>query len=150
MKIEMKARKKEIFRIKRLPLGITAAKTWPSRSDLVISRAFGKPNLAQSYSVPKSLSHIAVLLWKYSFFDDTNETLAEAYGSVGEVAYKRIKAVADIDFSALQLLPLDWDIKEGSAEEEDRIQDNKSTMLDACLVHYNMDLEMVQRFCGGR
>jgi len=143
MKSTFTTNRKQIFSIRRLPPGVSPSNTFPSASTLMVSRAFGKPCLSQSYCVSKSLSHIAVLLWKYSYFDDVCDTLTEAYGSVGRTAYARVNAVANIDFSALQLLPLDWDITEPTAEEEAAIQDNKTTMLDACLVHYNMNLESV-------
>ena len=50
----------------------------------------------------------------------------------------------------MQLLPLDWDLKEETEEEEEMVRQNKQLLMDACLLHYNMDLESVQAFCGGR
>ena len=52
------------------------------------------------------------------------------------------------DFSALQLQPFNYDIYD-SPEEEARINDLKRELRDACLLHYDMNLSAVQRYCGG-
>ena len=97
-----------------------------------------------------SFFRFAVLLWTYSFLAEVCTTLVEAFGKVGEVVYTKVTTLRDVDFSALQLLPLDWDIKEKSPTAENAVQRNKLVLQDACLLHYNLDPEAVQRFCGGR
>ena len=93
---------------------------------------------------------IAVLLWKYAFVTEVCTTLVKAFGKVGEVVYNKVHSLCNINFSALQLLPLDWDIKEDSPDAEKAVQQNKIVMQDACLLHYDMDTEAVQGFCGGQ
>ena len=53
-----------------------------------------------------------------------------------------------IKFSAFQLLLFDYDIFD-STELQSKINDSKKEMRDTCLLHYNMDLNTVQRYGGG-
>ena len=149
MKTFFQHHRQEVFKVKELPAGVSPKAMFPSKAELLHRRAFGKHVLCQSYTVEKSFSQIAVLLWKYAFVTEVCTTLVEAFGKVGEVVYNKVHSLRNIDFSALQLLPLDWDIKENSPETEKQIQENKIVMHDVCLLHYDMDTEAVQRFCGG-
>ena len=53
------------------------------------------------------------------------------------------------DFSALQLLSFYYD-KYDSLEVESTVNDLEKELRDACLLHYDMDLSVVQQYCGGR
>lgn len=46
----------------------------------------------------------------------------------------------------LQIEPLDWNAHSGVSANA--ITANKQTLREACLLHYNLDLAAVQRFCG--
>jgi len=61
---------------------------------------------------------------------------------------EKIKKYKYIDFSALKLIPLDFDNETDTSSEE--IRNQKRILRDACLIHYNMDLSAVKRYCGGR
>ena len=135
--------------MKTVPAGILQKAMFPSKSNDLNRRAFGKYVSCQSYNVEKLFLQIAVLLWKYSFITKVCTTLLEVSGKVSEVVYNKVHSLRNIDFSTLQLLPLDWDIKEDSPDAEKAVQQNKIVMQDACLLHYDMDTEAVQRFCCG-
>lgn len=60
-----------------------------------------------------------------------------------------ISNLARVDFSALKLLPFNHDIYD-NPEEELQIVANKKVLRNACLLHYDMDLSAVQRYCGGK
>ena len=150
LKTKVAENRKELFKPKLIPHDTDPEWTYPSRSELETRRAFGKKNLAKSYRVSPSLSQIAVFIWKYNYDPEVSEELAIAHGAVGLKARKCVEKLKRIDFSPLQLLPLDWDLKEETEEEEEKVQQNKQLLMDACLLHYNMDLESVQAFCGGR
>ena len=112
---------------------------------------FDKDCLSRSYSVEKSIWHLSVRLWKYEYLEESDaDNLAEAFGEVGTIVKKKVEDYKRYDFSALQIIPLDWNIEDDDPEMEKRIQKQKTILQDACLIHYNMNLEAVQRFCGGR
>ena len=150
MKAHLTTHRKDIFAVKQLPPGVRPEDTYPSRSKLIAKRAFGKHNLARSYTVPTSLSHITILLWKYNYFPTITAALRDAHGPIGQLAFNNFQRSRNIDFSALQILPLDWDITEATEQDEQAVLANKTILQDACLIHYNLDLECLQRFCGGR
>ena len=88
-------------------------------------------------------------IWKNKYLDETSATaLAEAFGKVGHLMKAKIIRLAWVDFLALQILPLGWDIQEDNNAQEKIIQRQKTTLQDACLLHYDMNLEAVQRFSG--
>ena len=151
MKMLVKEHRREIFAVKKLPEGIKPEDTYASATKLATRRAFGKDCISRSYSVEKSLWHLSVRIWKNGYLDENDaNNLAEVFGEVGEIVKKKVKNYKKIDFSALQILPLDWDIEDEDPEMEKRIQRQKTILQDACLIHYDMNLEAVQRFCGGR
>ena len=151
MKMLVKEHRREIFAVKELPEGIKPEDTYASATKLATRRAFSKDCISRSYSVEKSIWHLSVRLWKYEYLEESDaDNLAEAFGEVGTIVKKKVEDYKRYDFSALQILPLDWDIEDDDPEIEKRIQKQKTILQDACLIHYDMNLEAVQRFCGGR
>ena len=75
MKSFFQHHRQEIFKVKELPAGVSPKATFPSKSELLHRRAFGKHVSCQSYTVEKSFSQIAVLLWKYAFVTEVCTTL---------------------------------------------------------------------------
>ena len=141
--------RKEIFAVKQLPKGISPEKTYPSPTNLLKRRAFGKPMLSKSYCVTPSLWHVAIIIWK-NVCPLVSLELAIALGRQGTAMLKRMRELKRVDFSALQIIPLDWNYEEDNEADALLIRRNKRTLHDACLLHYSMDTEAVQRFCGGR
>ena len=140
-----------IFKVGNLPPGTQPSEVYPSASTLATFKAFGKSSLCKSYCVCPNLMQITVFLWKSGFLDvAASNNLAQALPR-GKTALTKLRLLERVDFRSLQLLPLDFD---PPAEEEDdtevSIRRNKRTLRDACLLHYNMDLAAVQRYCGGR
>jgi hypothetical protein len=141
--------RKEIFAIKPLPKGIKPEHTYPSPVKLQKRRAFGKPNLSRSYCVTPSLWHVIVIVWK-NVCKEVAQNIAIALGKRGVRMLNKMRELRRVDFSALQIIPLDWNHEEEDQAEVKVIRANKRILQDACLIHYNMDTEAVQRFCGGR
>ena len=97
------------------------------------------------------LSQIAVIVWKLGYLstdDKEPETLAKLL-SCGKATLSMISHLARVDFTALKLLPFDHDIY-NDPEDEWRIIASKKVLSNACLLHYDMDLSAVQRYCGGK
>ena len=151
IKKKMKQNRKKLFEVNDLPKGVVPELTYPMAKDLARRRAYGKQSLSKTYCVCPDLKHICVKVWKSGFADTTEcGMLASALGQSGKTMWNKVKRHKRTDFSALQILPLDWDITENNEEEEKRINDNIKHLHDACLIFYDMDLEAVQRFRGGR
>ena len=141
--------RRHLFKVENLPKNVKPEETYPSRAKLIRCRAFGKPCISKSYSVEKSFRQCCVILWKM-MDDQSCNNLAEALGEEGIAMLKKSRQHRRTDFSALQLLPFDWDIEDDDPAIEKKIMKYKRDLNDACLIHYDMDTEAVQRFCGGR
>lgn len=135
LKKKVAENRKELFKPKLIPHNTDPDWTYPSRSELETRRAFGKKNLARSYRVSPSLLQIAVFIWKYNYDPEVLEELAIAHGEVGLKARECVEKLKRIDFLPLQLLPLDWDLKEETEKEEERVRQNKQLLMVACLLH---------------
>ena len=64
--------------------------------------------------------------------------------------FKLVHRHQQTDFSALELFPFYWDIKHKDPAVEKKTMRFKRDLNDASLIHHNLDIEAVQRFCGGR
>ena len=147
----------DIFRVSDLPPQVDPNEFYPTATELHQQRAFGKNNCLKSYNVTPNLANIAVILWKSGFLEHKNknekqktseeQTLAQAL-PLGTEVLKKVKKLSRTDFSALQLLPLDFDVETDACSE--KVRKTKRILREAALIHYNMDLIAVQRFCGGR
>ena len=110
--------------------------------ELYQGQAFGKNNPYKFI-----LSNISVILWKSGLLDKEGHTnLAQALPD-GPVTLASLGKLRNTDISAFQLLPFNYDIY-NSLELESTINKLKQELRDACLLHYNMDLSVVQRYCG--
>ena len=113
--------------------------------------AFGKPHLSKAYYVTPLLWHVVIIVWKHECSLLVAQDLAIILRTCGvKMLCKLKKLVRLIDFSVLQVLPLDW-----NHEEEDEgmvrwIVHPKWIANNACLLHYNMGTTAVERLCGGR
>ena len=151
LKDRVKADAPELYGIRNLPVEYDQKDFFPSKAELHSQQQFGKNNELKSYTVLPVLSQIAVIVWKLGYLstDDTEpETLAKLL-PFGEATLSMIGDLARVDFSALKLLPFDHDIYD-DPEEERQIVANKKVLRNACLLHYDMDLSAVKRYCGGK
>ena len=142
--------RRKIFKVEDLPKSVVPTETFPSPSKLIQNRAFGKPSLSCLYSIETSLRHCCVILWKEYLDQKSSDNLASAIGNDGIAMLKKVRRHQRTNFSALQLLPYDWDVEDEDPAMEKRIMRWKQELNDACFIHYNMDTEAFQRFCGGR
>ena len=79
--------------------------------------------------------NIAVILWKSGLLDSADSiNLAKALPN-GQATFASLNKLQRTNFSALQLLPFDYDIY-NSPEVESTINDLKKELRDACLLHY--------------
>ncbi len=121
----------DIFRVSDLPPEVDPNKFYPTATELHQQRAFGKNNCLKLYNVTPNLANIAVILWKSGFLEHKNknrkqkaseeQTLAQALPSGTEV-FKKVKKLSRTDFSALQLLPLDFHVEADTCSEKVRKQ----------------------------
>ena len=139
----------ELYGIRNLPAEYNPRDYFPSRNELHSQQTFGKNNELKSYTVLPVVSQIAVIMWKSGYLSaDDDKKLAKLL-PCGEATLAMISDLARVDFSALKLLPLDHDIYD-DPKEEALIIANKKVLRNACLLHYDMDLSAVQRYCGGK
>ena len=138
-----------IFRVANLPPKIDPVQFYPSKVELHKEQAFGKNNPCKSYSVKPVVSNIAVVLWKSGLLDVKDSNNLAAILPNGQTTLALLTKLRRTNFSALQLQPFDYNIHD-SSEEETMINDLKKELCNACLLHYDMDLGVVQQYCGGR
>ena len=115
-----------------------------SKEELHSQQSFGKNNLLTLYTVLPVLSQIAVSVWKSGYLGKTNDkptTLAKTL-PYRETTLSMLSNLSQVDFSALNLLPFDYDIFD-SSEEEKTIIANKKVMKNAYMLHYDIDLSAV-------
>ena len=96
------------------------------------------------------MTQIAVIVWKSGYLDATRDepaTLATAL-PFGETTHSMLSNLQQVDFSALKIPPLDHDIY-NDPDQEKKILADKLILRNACLLHYDIDLGAVQRYCGG-
>ena len=151
LKDKVKADAPELFSIRNPPAKYDPKDFFPSKAELHLQQQFGKNNELKSYTVLPVLSQIAVIVWKSGYLGTDNkepETLAKLL-PCGEATLSMISNLARVDFSALKLLPFDHDIYNDPGDER-RIIINKKVLRNAGLLHYDMDLSAVQRYCGDK
>ena len=102
-------------------------------------------DMGDAFAVTPSLWHIIVVVWKHVCSVVAQE-LAIVMGKRGIKMLLKMQKLRRIDFSALQILPLDWNYQEEVKEETGWIRQQRRILQDTCL----MDTEAVQRFCGSR
>ena len=94
------------------------------------------------------MTQIAVILWKLGYLDSAREELASLAKALpfGETTHYKLGNLQWVDFSALKIPPFNHDIY-NNAEKKKQILANKLILRNACLLHYNMDLGAIQRYC---
>ena len=135
----------KIFKVKKLPKDKDPKKVYPKSSELLRQKAFGKNNLFKSFNVIPNFANISVILWKGPWLNTDQESRVADSLPEGRKTLKKVQDYKDIDFTALQLLPLDHDDENFEATRK-----SKKILRDACLIHFDMNLDLVQRYCGGR
>ena len=151
LKDRVQADAPELYGIRNFPAEFNPKDFFPSKAELHSQQTFGKNNELKSYTVLPVLSQIAVIVWKLGFMstdDKEPETLAKLL-PCGEATLSMISDLARVDFLVLKLLPFNHDIYDNPEEEKQTIA-NKKVLQNACLLHYDMDLSAVQRYCGGK
>ena len=138
-----------IFRVTDLPPKLDPEQLFSLKVQLHKDQAFGKNNPYKLYSIKSVVSNIAVILWKSGLLNSVDSiNLAKALSN-GPAIVASLNKLRRTDFSALQLLPLDYNIYDLS-EVESTVNNLKKELRDACLLHYDMDLSAVQPYCGGQ
>ena len=141
----------ETYGLRKLSAQYNPRDFYPSKVELHLQQSFGKNNPLKSYTVLPIVSQIAVIVWKSGYLsEDEGEPTALAKVSPGgETTLAMISNLAQVDFAALKLLPFEHDIYD-DREEEKKIIANKKVMRNECLLHYDMNLSALQRYCGGK
>ena len=142
---------REIYGLRKLPAQQNPRDFYPSKVEFHSQQSFGKNNPLKLYTVLPVVSQIAVIVWKSGYLSE-DEGKSTALAKVipgGETTLAMISDLAQVDFFALKLLPFDHDIY-NDPEEKKKIIANKKVMRNACLLHYDMDLSALQRYCGSK
>ena len=90
-------------------------------------------------------------MWKSGYLDATLDEPATLATELpfGETTHSMLSNLQRVNFSALKIPPLYHDIYDDPNQEK-KILADKLILRNACLLHYNMDLGAVQRYCGGK
>ena len=114
MKERLLRDRSDVFKVENLPADIAPSTFYPTATELTVSKAFGKPNILKSYTVEASLQQILVFLFKSPWLSARDlDALASVFRH-GRFLLNRIAALKYVDFTALQIEPLDWNAPSGA------------------------------------
>ena len=151
LKKVVRAKVEENFQVWTLPAQFEPTQFYPTKVELHNQQAFRTNNSSKSYTVVPVMTQIAIILWKLGYLDPASDepaTLATAL-PFGETTHFMLGNLQRVDFLPLKMSPLDHDIYDNPNQEK-KILANKLMLRNACLLHYNMELGAVQRYCGGK
>jgi hypothetical protein len=131
------------YRQRKLPSHIEPTTLYPSKGNLLKMTKFGKSSNQHSFIVTPDFPQILLPLLK-------SNLLPEQLISNLREADPRVKFLIDahahlknLDFRILQLPTFQWD-------RQPTVNKDKMRLRTACLLHYDLDVAAVQRFCGWR
>ena len=127
-----------IFQVNKLPKDTDPKEFYPTSTQLLRQKAFGKNNLFKSFNVIPNFANIAVILWKGPWLNEEHKSRIAESLPEGRKMMSKVEEYKNIDFKALQLLPLDHDDENFEATRE-----SKKILRDACLIHFDMNLDLV-------
>ena len=134
-----------IFQVKKLLKNTDPKKIYPSSSQLLRQKEFGNNNLFKFFKVIPNFANIAVILWEgFWLYIDQESKMADSLPERKKTVSK-VQKYKVIDFTALQLLPLDHD-----NENFEVTRESKRILRDVCLIHFDMNLDLIQLYCRGR
>jgi len=114
----------------------------PTHYNLIRDTKFGKPNTNQSYTSEKTMPHVLLPLYKSGYLgQDSLNTIFASYPRA-RLLWSEHKRLQDIDFRPLRQPNPNWKTQEA-------IDPHRVDMAAACLLHYNLDVPSLVRFCGG-
>lgn len=129
VKANVKKRTPEIFAIRKLPDTIIPSDFYPSAAKLQQQKKIGRNNSLKSYCVVSNLSQIAVILWKNETCNATDTTSLAKALPYREKTLLKLQEYRQIGFTALQLLPVDYDTATSDSEEKAIVRNKKKSFV---------------------
>ena len=128
---------------KELPEGSDPARVYPSKHELAKHTEFGKPHLNHAYNVLPELAQVIYLLFKSNVLGEEDEENIKIIYPDSRKLRAEMERLRHRDFRALTFFNF-------HGEGQPDINRKREEMRLACLLHYDLDLAAVQRYCGGR
>ena len=114
MKDRVRENTLELYGLRNLPDKHNPMDFYLSKVEHHSQQSFGENNTLKSYNVLSVVSLIAVIMWRSSYLSKDDCESAP----MGETTLSMISNLAQVDFSALKLLPLNHDIYDDPEEEK--------------------------------
>jgi len=116
----------------------------PTAVQLKLNQPFGKDDLRHSFTNEATFRHILLPLLFSDFLEDDDwNTLCQ-----GNLAARNLDALL-VEYGTVDFRPLQTNFFPDGWKEKDDFDDDRSAMLNACLLFYCGDLASVIRFVGG-
>jgi hypothetical protein len=126
-----------------LPPHIDPQTLYPTKSQLLNTTKFGKSHKKKMYKTQTSAAHILLPLLKSGFLPCETICTIRAADPRANNLVDCWQQFRQIDFRRLQIPTFDW-------ENENGVNRHKMRLRTAALLHYDLDLAAVQRYCGWR
>jgi hypothetical protein len=120
----------------------TFAASLPSPVQLKLSQPFGKDNNLQCFKSEACLSHVLLPLYRSGLLAAPDWNLFASVSDMAKMMLELLAEHATIDFRPIQGFQADW--KDATA-----IDDDRTRMATAALLHYQGDMASVVRWIGG-
>ena len=114
----------------------------PTHYDLIRDTKFGKPNTNQSFSSGKSFHHVILPLFQSGFLHQSSMDCIMASYPRASLLWTEYQRLQHVDFRPLRHPNPNW-------SSQAAIDPHRVDMMAACLLHYNLDVPSLVRYCGG-
>jgi len=114
----------------------------PTSYELAKNTPFGKPNIRQSYTSEYRWPQVLLIVYKSEYNLESDYESMWEQRPLTKKLYTEWQRLKDFDFSGLRKIDPDWD-------SQTEIPRHMLDMRLACLMHYNLDVAAVVRYCGG-
>jgi hypothetical protein len=131
------------YRRRHLPPHIDPLTLYPTKGNLLKTTKFGKSSKNHSFTVTPGFPQLLLPLLKSNMLSPALQATMRDTDPRVEFLFDAHEAFKRLDFQVLQLPTFQWD----SQKEVNR---DKMRLRTACLLHYDLDVAAVQRFCGWR
>ena len=115
---------------------------YPTKSQLIKSVKFGKPDRDHAFDSEKVLETVSVFLFKSGFLSKSDTTNLKSCRVDLEILENMIKWSHKVDFSSLRQTTDRYRVQQS-------ISDERMHLLAACAIHYDLHIPSVIRYLGG-
>jgi hypothetical protein len=118
------------------------AATLPTPVQLKLNQQFGKDNNLQCFKSEACLSHVLLPLYSSKMMTENEWKRFSGISKMAKTVLELLEEHASIDFRPIQGFQRDW-------REATAIDDDRTRMATAALLHYQGDMASVVRWIGG-